>query len=174
MSHQVASGEFAHLAGADDENVLSLKRAENLFCKFDGYGGDGHRRRTYGGFSTNAFGDGEGAGEELIELSANRAYGAGCRISLFHLAEDLRLADYHRIQAGSDAEDMPHGIFLSKLVQVRIDVFRLQLKVVMQKTTQVRRAVGGMSDHFYTVTGGEDHALFDPRMGGKAATEFRK
>ena len=31
MSHQVAGGEFAHLAGADDEDRLPFQRPENLF-----------------------------------------------------------------------------------------------------------------------------------------------
>jgi hypothetical protein len=33
VSHQVAGGEFAHLAGADDEDRLPFQRPENLFGK---------------------------------------------------------------------------------------------------------------------------------------------
>ena len=109
----MTGGEFAHLAGADDKNVLALQCSKNLFCQLHCNRGDRHRRGSYRGLGTNAFGHSKGAGEKLIELSANRAHRAGSRVSLFHLTKNLRLSDHHRIQAGSDTKNVPHGIFLT-------------------------------------------------------------
>ena len=40
VGHQVAGGEFAHLAGADDEDGLPFQRPENLFGQLDCDRGD--------------------------------------------------------------------------------------------------------------------------------------
>ncbi len=40
MSNQVAGGEFAHLAGSHDKNILALQRAEYLFSEFNCDGRD--------------------------------------------------------------------------------------------------------------------------------------
>jgi len=36
VGHQVAGGEFAHLAGTDEKDVLAVQAAENLLGQFDG------------------------------------------------------------------------------------------------------------------------------------------
>ena len=129
--HQVAGGEFAHLAGADDEDRLPFQRAEDLLGEFDRNRGDGDRRRSDGGLGAHALGDGEGAAEKLVELTANRAYCAGSRVGLFDLAEDLGFADDHRIETGSYAEEMANGVFLAEFVEVRVEFFGLQMEVIV-------------------------------------------
>ncbi len=97
-------GKFAHLSGADDEDRFPFQCPENLFGEFDRDRRDRDRRRSDCGLATHSFGDGEGAAEKLVELSADGADGAGGGIGFLNLAENLRLADYHGIKAGSDAE----------------------------------------------------------------------
>ena len=169
VGHQVAGGEFAHLAGADDEDRLPFQRAENLFGEFDRDRGDRHRRRSDGGLGAHALGDGEGAAEELVELSANGAYGAGGGVGLFDLAENLGFADDHGIQARSHAEEMADGVFLAEFVEVRVEFFGGQMEVVVQESAQVGVAVGGVGHDLHAIAGGDDHALFDPGIGVEIA-----
>ena len=42
--------------------------------------------------------------------------------SVFHLPEDLRLADDERLEAGGDAEEMPRGFEVGGVIQMRRDV----------------------------------------------------
>ena len=169
VGHQVAGGEFAHLAGADDEDVLALQRAENLFGQFHRDRGDRDRRRSNGGLAAHALGDGEGAAEELVELSANRTDGAGGGIGFLHLAENLRFADDHRIEARSYAEQVPHRIFFAKFVEMRVEFVSREMKVVVQESAQVGVAVGGVGHDLHAIAGGDDHAFFDPGIGGELA-----
>ena len=52
-------------------------------------------------------GDRERALEHLVQRGAERAGGVGLAHRLLHLAEDLRLAEHHRIEPAGDAERMP-------------------------------------------------------------------
>ena len=85
----------------------------------------GNRGRPHRGLGAHALGHGEGAGKELIQLTANRADGTGGGVGLFHLAENLGFADHHRIQARGHAEDVPHRIFFAVLVEMCIQFVRL-------------------------------------------------
>ena len=174
VSHQVARSQLAHLSCAHNENVLALQGAENLFCQFHGNRCDGNGRRAHRSFGAHSLGHGKGASEKLIELPAHRANCSGGSVSFFHLSEDLSFPDHHRIQAGGDTEEMAHRIFVAKLVEVRIEILSLQLKVVVQKAAQIGRSVGGVRNHFHAVARGNDHALFDSRMGREIAAAIRQ
>ena len=64
---------------------------------------------------------------------------------------------------------MPHRVFLAEFVQVRVEFFRLQMKVLVQESAQVGVAVGGVGHDLHAVAGGDDHAFFDPRIGPEIA-----
>ncbi len=172
MSHQVTGGELAHLSGADDKNVLAVQRSKNLLGQFYRDRGDRNRRRSYGSLATNPLCHGKSTGEELIQLAANRTHGAGGGVCLFHLTENLGFANHHRIETRSHAEDMAHGVFLAELVEVWIEILRLKVKMFMQKTAQISRAVGCVSHNFHPVAGGNNHALFNSRVGGEVAASI--
>ena len=112
MRHQVAGGEFAHLAGAHDEYRLPFQRPENLLSQFHRDRRDRHRRRSHCRLAAHALGYGEGAAEKLVKLAADGSHGPGRRVSFLHLAQNLRFAHDHRIQTRSHAEHMPHRVFL--------------------------------------------------------------
>ena len=120
MGHQVAGSEFAHLAGADDEDRLPFQCPENLFGEFDRDRGDRHGRRSDGGLGAHALGDGEGAAEKLVELSANGTYGARRGIGFLDLSENLGFADDHGIQARGHTEQVPDCVFLAELVEMSV------------------------------------------------------
>ena len=105
-------------------------------------------------------------------MSAHRADGARGGVGLFHLAENLGLADDHRIQARSHAEEVPHRVLFAKLVEMRVEFFGGEVKVIVQKSAQVGGAVGGVGHNFHAVAGGDDHALFDAGMSSEVAASI--
>src|SRR5271169_5013391 len=118
MSQQVARGEFAHLACSDEVNALAFEIAEDLFGQFYGDRGNGNCRSSNRGFSPYSLGNGKGARIQRIELGVDRADSARGGIGFFHLAQNLRLAYHHRVQARSDAKDMANGVALAILVEI--------------------------------------------------------
>ena len=84
----------------------------------------------------------------------------GCRTvwRLLHLAEDLRLAQHHRIEAAGDAEHVAHGVAAGQGVQVGGDFLRLQPVVFRQP---LRRRLGrlGGAIQFGAVAGRQDRRL---------------
>ena len=66
----------------------------------------------------NALGDGEGLLEQAVERIAQAARVARRLPGFLDLAEDLRLAEDHRIQPGGHAEQMPNGAAVDMLIQV--------------------------------------------------------
>ena len=57
-----------------------------------------------------------------------RATRTGCLfVGLFHLAHDLRFAHHHAVQAGSDVEQVPHGVFAGALEQIVKDLARFHV-----------------------------------------------
>ena len=116
--------QFAHLARADQIDVLALQRSENLLGQFDRDRGHRHRRRTHRGFRAHPLGHGERAGQQQIELRVHRAHGAGRGIGFFHLSQNLRLTHHHRIQARGHAKQVTDRIALAVFVEVRLVVRR--------------------------------------------------
>ena len=61
----------------------------------------------------------EGALEQAVEHQAEAAGGLGVPHGLLHLAEDLRLAQHHRIEAARDAKRVGDRLFARQRVDVR-------------------------------------------------------
>jgi hypothetical protein len=74
---------------------------------------------------------------------------------LLHLAENLRLAQHHRIQPGGDAEHVAHGILLRMLVEVGMDLLRRQRMVLGQPVGGELRMLGG-AVQLGAIAGGKD------------------
>ena len=69
---------------------------------------------------------------------------------------------------------MPHRIFFSKFIQMRIQFFRCEMKVIVQKSAQVGRSVRRVRDHFHAIARGNNHSLLDSRMGREIAAAIRQ
>ena len=119
LLHEMAGCEFAHFSCADEEDGAAVERAEDFAGQFDGDRGDGDGVGADGGFGADALGCGEGGLEEMFELAGDGASGAGDGKSVFDLAENLRFADDHGVEAGGDAEEMANGLLIAVLVDVR-------------------------------------------------------
>src|SRR5579864_3653860 len=64
---------------------------------------------------------------------------------------------------------MADGLFLAKLVKMRIKFISGQVKVVVEESAKVGVAVGGVGHDLHTIAGGDDHCLFDAGIGGELA-----
>jgi hypothetical protein len=64
---EVARGEVAHLARADEQNGFAGERAEDLARELGGDRGDGDRGAADLGFGADALGDREGTLQEGVE-----------------------------------------------------------------------------------------------------------
>ena len=129
--------QLAHLAGADHHDVAAAEIAEDLARERDG--GVAHRdgARAEAGLRPHALADGERRVEEAIEHRPRRARVGRGRVRLFHLPEDLRLADHERIEAGRHAEQMPRRLEVREVVGVRRHVGGHDLVVVAQEAEEV-------------------------------------
>src|SRR2546425_7633038 len=94
VGHQVARSQFAHLPCANEIDVSSLKRPENLLCQLDRNRGNRYYRRSYGGFRPDSLGNSKSPRQQQIKLRMDCTHRARCCICLFHLAQNLRLAYY--------------------------------------------------------------------------------
>ena len=96
----------------------------------------GRHRHAVGadlGGAAHFLGHREGALEHLVQVGAQAAGFVGRAHRVLHLAEDLRLAQHHRIEPGGDAERMAHRVVLRQHVQVRAQFGVGQLVVVGQE-----------------------------------------
>ena len=163
----MAGGQFAHLAGSDEVHRLAVQTAEDLFRQLDGDRCDGDRGGGDGGFIADFFGDGKGAGQELIELRIDRAEGARGGVGFLDLSQNLRLADHHGIQAGGDAEDVLDGLKALMLEDVRLVLAAAEAEVFAHEALQIAIAVLGAGEDLHPVAGGDDHGLLDAFHGGE-------
>ena len=175
LLHQMPRGQFAHLARAHQENRASLQRAEDLARQFHGHRGDGDGVRADLGLRANLLGGGKGALQQVLELAAHGARGARHGEGLLHLAQNLRLAHHHGVQAGGHAEEMAHGFLVAMLVEVRRQQRGVQAEVALQKAGQIG-ASGDFhgSQQLHAVAGGDDHALGHAGHGGQGAGGLRQ
>ena len=97
---EVARGELAHFARADEEDGPALERAEDLAREIDGDRGDGDGVGADAVSVRRFFGGGKGALQQVLEWRRDGAGGARHGEGFLDLAENLRLADDHGVQAG--------------------------------------------------------------------------
>src|SRR5882724_10999960 len=64
----------------------------------------------------------ERALEEFVEERSECAGGLGDAGRLLHLAQDLRFADHHGVEAGGDAERVPHGFAMREGVEIGLEL----------------------------------------------------
>ena len=106
---QVHAGQLGHLAGAEDQHVEPLQVAEDLLRQRDRRVADRHGAFAEAGLGAHALADGERrVNSRLVSAPVTwRSLAFGVRV--LDLAEDLRLADDQRIEAGGDAKQVPRG-----------------------------------------------------------------
>ena len=128
--------QFAHLAGTDDHNRLVVEAVKNLACQFDS--GKRNRHRIAGNrcFGAYALGDREGLVQKTVEDQSGSLEFGGVPVSGFDLAENLRFAEHHRIEARSDAEEVADRILTLVIVQMFADLFGIDVVIFSQIAAQ--------------------------------------
>ncbi len=103
------------------------------------------------------------------KLARDRSRRARHGERLFHLAENLRLAHDHGIQAGGHAEEMADRFFVAVLVEVRRENRCFDAEVAREELrNRCFRAVNH-GQQLHAVAGGDDHALRHARRRGQGA-----
>jgi len=171
---EMAGGELGHLACSYKEDRLAFEGVEDFSCEVYGDRGDGDGAGAYLCFRADALGYGEGALQEAFERGGDCAYFAACGVSLFDLAENLRLAYDHAIERAGDAEEMADGLALAELVEMRLEIGCRKVEVLVEEVEGAGVFVGGMSgvlhgEQFDAVAGGEDDGFADAGLMGEGA-----
>ena len=94
-----------------------------------------------------------------VQSAVQRAHAASGGVGLFHLAENLRLADDHRLNARSDAEKVPDHFLLPIPVEVVLVLIRVVAMVVGEEIANDRfrlREVSSGDRHFDSIARGND------------------
>ena len=109
----------------------------------------------------NLFRDPEGALEKPVQKRTGRPGFAGRGVGFLRLAENLGLADHHRIEPGSNAEKMLHAL----LCLVPVEDFRFILQRIHPRREQAlynplrRHRLLGRGVDFDAIAGGEQERL---------------
>src|ERR1044071_3980599 len=94
-------------------------------------------------------------------------------VSFFYLAQNLRFAHHHGIEAGSHAEHMAHSVALLKFIDVAIQGSGVQAKIAAQKSPKIG-SLFGAGEHFHPVARGKDHAFIHAGLLHQAADRVRQ
>ncbi len=162
----MSRGKLDHLARADQEHFLLGEAGENARGELDRRGGHRDDVGADSGVAAHFLRHREGALEQLVEQRSERAGGFGDASRFFHLAQDLRLADHHGIEARGDAERVPHGFGLRKRVQVGFQLPRLDA-VIAREPLERRLRLAQRAVKLGAIAGGEDRGFLDRLVGGQ-------
>ena len=160
MRGEMRRREFNHFTGADEQHALLGNARINAFRQPHRSGSHRHRARADVGFAAYGFGDRESALEQLVEHPAQRAGLFGRAHRTLELAENLRLAQHHRIQTAGHAKCMFHRTRLRQLVQIRLDLRRLHA-VVIRHPVDGRARFRGRAVDLGAVARGNDRRFAD-------------
>ena len=116
----------------------------------------------------HVLGNGKRALEQAVEHQPQRARRLGGLYRLLHLAQDLRLAQHHRIEPARDAERMRDGFLLRQ----GIDILRQRhLGLAMEgfEPLHDRLGRGAIEVDLGPVAGREDRRFLDLRLAEEIA-----
>src|SRR5205814_1321137 len=97
VAAQHAGGHLAALAGADEQHPAVGERAERLACELDRGRGDRYAAAADRGAGPRPAPGGERVADEAVEQRATRPGAARELVGAAQLAEDLGLAQHHRL-----------------------------------------------------------------------------
>ncbi len=153
---QVARREFGHFSRAHQHHGLVGQTVENFAGETHRRGADGDRAVADERGLAHALGD----RERLVECTMEHQSGAAgldrLRVCDFKLAEDLRLADYHRVETCADPEEMTGCLAAGKIVERRCKCFGCDAAIGGEEAGCLgggARVISGDSNDLDAVTG---------------------
>ncbi|MCW0417707.1 hypothetical protein NB689_003461 [Xanthomonas sacchari] len=129
---EMLGGQLDGLAGADQQHGGFAEPGEGTLRQAHRGGGDRDRIGAHAGVGARALGHREGLLEQAVQAAAHRPMFACQRPGVLHLAEDLRLAQHHRVQPGGDPEQVPHRVRVLVLVQIAVQTGGMRVQPVGQ------------------------------------------
>ena len=117
---EVRRAQLDHFARADKQHIDLAQVFKQLSCQ-----SNGSRRHAdavcadFGG-AAHLFGNGKRALEHLMQGGAQCADFTRRAHRVFHLPQDLRLAQHHGVEATGDAKRMACGLFIDHGVDVAL------------------------------------------------------
>ena len=114
-------GQRAHAPGADDEHVEPAEPTEDGLGAGEPGLDEGAADQVDLGLGVDPLGHPQGLLEQRVERGADVAVGLGVGERAAHLAEDLGLADRHRVQPGGHGEGVGDAAVLVVDVEVRLE-----------------------------------------------------
>ena len=159
---QVLCGQGRDLAGAHHQHAPPFQPAEDLARQLDG--GKAHRDRAFAErrLGSHPLADPEGRLEQARQQGADALPVGGDLERVLDLAQDLRLADDHGIEAGRHAKQVPRRVAVRPLEQVRHERLGLHPVIAGQElddfSARLQRIVAGDVD-LRAVAGREQHRL---------------
>jgi hypothetical protein len=169
---EVRGHQLDHLAGTHEQQL-------HLAQVFEQLRGQPHGRRSHADRMGADFGGGahflghrERALKQLVQGGAQRAGSVGLAHRVFHLAQDLRFAQHHRIQARGHAERMAGGVAPFEQIGVALQLVaadaavrsqpvdrRLDERAGVGRLAQVGDASGQRQIQLGAVAGGQDRGF---------------
>jgi hypothetical protein len=117
LLQQMPCGELDGLAGADQQNAGLAQVTEDLLCKTHPGEGDRNRMRADLGVRADPLGDSKAMLEQPVEAGTQAAGVARQLPGVLDLAQDLRLAQHQRVEAGGYPEQVAHSVTVMVLIQ---------------------------------------------------------
>ena len=105
---------------------------KNLFGKFDGCGSHRNGILADGSVGTHFFGNGKRFLKQCVEVGIDAFLLLCDTHSIFNLSQNLRLAQYHRIQSAGNAESVADGFVVVQGIKIGADFFGGQVVVLRQ------------------------------------------
>ena len=165
LSEELPCRQLTHRAGAEEERAPVLEAVEDAARQLDRGRADRDRPLGDPGLAPDALRNRERLVEAPVEDLTRRSHRRGRRVLVLHLAEDLRLADHHRVEAGSDPEEMPDSLAPGVPIEVGGEE-RLGHRVIAREEARERGAdrlgIRAAGDHLDPIAGREDRALRHP------------
>ena len=161
---EMGNGQRCHPAGPDHHGRAPLQPAQERGRQFRARLHESRRRRPDGGLRAHAAAGANGAAKEGGQHGPRSALVMRPSEGRPHLGQDLRLAEYHRIEPGRHREEVLRGIVLVVRVQrlgelVGIGFARLREEPLqVEEARVIRRDLGVDLD---AIAGGEDDGLAD-------------
>lgn len=122
---QVSRGQFDGLTGSNQDGGLLAEILENPLGKADRRERHGNGTVADGGVGPDLLGGGKGMLKKFSKgLSDGAGFGRGL-VSRFHLPENLRFAENHRIEPGSDAKHVAYRGRIGMGVEIALKIFSI-------------------------------------------------
>ncbi len=158
---QVPGHQLDHFAGADQQGAALLQVGEDMPGERHRRVGHRHRVGADAGFRADALGHREHVLEHPAQLAVDQPRLVGAGVGLAQLAENLRFAEHHGIQAAGHPHQVLQGFFVPVGIKDPPQGLHRHAPGLRQPLPEIRRFAVDQAVHFGTVAGGQQRRFAD-------------